>query len=80
MRFPQTAAAILLQSHIQSAFSFTDIDSLSMFVTSSETIIRICEMYTPYTPLLYEPPRGKTNNVVSNQVRYKPACAVTEDG
>ena len=26
-----------------------------------------------------EPPRGKTNNVVSDQVRYKPACAVTED-
>ena len=28
----------------------------------------------------YEPPRGKTNNVVSEQVRHKPACTVIEDG
>ena len=27
-----------------------------------------------------DPPRGKTNNVVSEQVRRKPACTVTEDG
>ena len=26
----------------------------------------------------YEPPRGKTNNVVSEQVRHKPACTSTE--
>ena len=25
-----------------------------------------------------EPPRGKTNEVVSEQVRHKPACTVTE--
>ena len=25
-----------------------------------------------------EPPRGKTNNVVSEQVRQKPTCTVTE--
>ena len=29
---------------------------------------------------LYEPPRGKTNNVVSGQVRHKPGCIVTEAG
>ena len=29
---------------------------------------------------IYELPRGKTNNVVSNHVRHKPACTVTEDG
>ena len=28
--------------------------------------------------LVYEPPRGKTNNVVSDQVRHKLACTVTE--
>ena len=28
----------------------------------------------------YEPPHGKTNNVVSDQVRHKPVCAVTEAG
>ena len=26
----------------------------------------------------FEPSRGKTNNVVSEQVRHKPACTVTE--
>ena len=26
----------------------------------------------------FEPPRGKTNNVVSEQVRHKPACTSTE--
>ena len=28
--------------------------------------------------LTYEPPCGKTNNVVSEQVRYKPACTSIE--
>ena len=28
----------------------------------------------------YEPPRGKTNNVVCEQVRHKSGCAVTEAG
>ena len=27
-----------------------------------------------------EPPLGKTNNVVSEQVRHKPACTATEAG
>ena len=27
---------------------------------------------------LFEPPRGKTNNVVSEQVLHKPACTSTE--
>ena len=26
---------------------------------------------------IYEPSRGKTNNVVSEQVRHKPACTCT---
>ena len=30
--------------------------------------------------LVYEPPRGKTNNVVSEQVRHKSGCTVTEAG
>ena len=30
--------------------------------------------------MAYEPPRGKTNNVVSEQVRHKPACTATEAG
>ena len=28
---------------------------------------------------LHESPREKTNNVVSEQVRHKPACTITED-
>ena len=33
-----------------------------------------------YNSLLntFEPPRGKTKNVVSEQVRHKPTCKVTE--
>ena len=31
-----------------------------------------------YTRKTYEPPRGKTNNVVSEQVRHKPTCTSTE--
>ena len=27
----------------------------------------------------FQPPRGKTNNMVSEQVRHKPGCTVTED-
>ena len=27
-----------------------------------------------------EPPRGKTNNVVSKQIRHKPGCTSTEAG
>ena len=27
---------------------------------------------------IFEPPRGKTNNVVFEQVRHKPACTSTE--
>ena len=35
--------------------------------------------HTPKVALLNEPPRGKTNNVVSEQVRHKPACTSTEE-
>ena len=33
-----------------------------------------------YEDWLNEPSRGKTNNVVSNQVRHKPSCTSTEAG
>ena len=32
------------------------------------------------TGLAFEPPRGKTNNVVSEQVQHKPGCTSREDG
>ena len=31
-------------------------------------------------PLLFEPQHEKTNFVVSDQVRHKPSCTITEDG
>ena len=34
----------------------------------------------PVTAVIIEPPRWKTNNVVSEQVRHKLSCIVTEDG
>ena len=34
----------------------------------------------PLTMIIIEPPRGKTNNVVSEQVRHKPSCTSTEAG
>ena len=36
-------------------------------------------MHTSVSILQFEPPRGKTNNVVSEQVRHKPACTSTEN-
>ena len=33
-----------------------------------------------YRYIKIEPPRGNTNNVVSEQVRHKPTCTVTEAG
>ena len=32
------------------------------------------------TLMTFEPPRGKTNNLVSEQVRHKSGCTVTEAG
>ena len=45
-----------------------------------ETVSRICVQGSLMIPLLvtFEPPREKTNNVVSEQVRHKPACTSTE--
>ena len=34
--------------------------------------------YNSGSLLSFEPPRGTTNNVVSEQVRHKPACTSTE--
>ena len=38
--------------------------------------IAFCRTKTIGIP--FEPPHGKTNNVVSEQVRHKPTCTVTE--
>ena len=57
--------------------------------TSNVLLLSACWTYfniikpscqTVYVILTYEPSRGKTNNVVSEQVRHKPACTATEAG
>ena len=41
---------------------------------------QFCVVHPSHHFKLYEPPRGKTNNVVSEQVEHKPSCTSTEDG
>ena len=45
-------------------------------MNSALTIDIIIEASNHYQ--IYEPPHGKTNNVVSEQVRHKSGCTVTE--
>ena len=40
-----------------------------------EGLVKVIDFSSMY---IYEPPHGKTNNVVSDQVRHKPTCTVTE--
>ena len=42
------------------------------------TIDDVTEDSVRSTMQKYEPPRGKSNNVVSEQVCHKPACTSTE--
>ena len=49
--------------------------------TSTELLFcaTVCKLQTPHINI-FEPSRGKTNNVVSEQVRHKPGCTSTEAG
>ena len=42
--------------------------------------VQVLSTYDSLLNALFEPPRGKTNNVVSDQVRHKPVCTVIENG
>ena len=44
----------------------------------SETIKNVISDAHNHSAQVFEPPRGKTNNVVSEQVRHKPTCTSTE--
>ena len=44
-----------------------------MAIMAVNTFVKVCA-----ARCTYEPPRGKTNNVVSDQVRHKPDCTVRE--
>ena len=49
-------------------------------VVQVDILTRVLEdmTHTPKVALLNEPPRGKTNDVVSEQVRHKPTCTSKE--
>ena len=59
-------------------FEFACYTLVILFITKyeNENHLMIDLSYT----MLNEPPREKTNNVVSDQVRHKPTCTVTEAG
>ena len=46
--------------------------------TECDTCAGVGEYNNMYIYDIIEPPRGKTNNVVSEQVRHKPTCTSTE--
>ena len=50
----------------------------SIFVTSICTMYQRLYQKVSGLALAFEPPRGRTNNVVSVQVHHKPACTSTE--
>ena len=45
-----------------------------------ETLATSFDSVNLFSRVRFEPPRGKTNNVVTEQVLLKPACTVTEAG
>ena len=52
--------------------------ALDCFIRSIRDVTLRNAAYWHLLFLIIEPPRGKTNNVVSEQVRHKPACTSTE--
>ena len=56
-----------------------------MHGSGGEQLSCTCSQYAHITAygkfsMKYEPVHEKTNNLGSDQVRYKPGCTVTEDG
>ena len=60
-------------------FNLYHLNSKSMFLLLSYLILRCIAVAIAvwHSPCIYEPSRGKTNNVVYEQVRHKPTCTVT---
>ena len=55
-----------------------ELQRISVYVATLQSIGQEAAKGTLKTA--YEPPRGKTNNVVAEQVQHKLRCASTEDG
>ena len=60
----------------QGTYKFTGYNMYGVIFISSGTAIhfRLLSLFLE----IIEPPRGKTNNLVSDQIRHKSVCAVTE--
>ena len=54
--------------------------NMVIMVECIETVNYSIQALTDPVNWAIEPPRGKTNNVVSDQVRHKPSCTSTEAG
>ena len=61
-------------------FFFYTVLSCRSLLTFTLIKMYITRIISFIAQLTYEPPRGKTNNVVSEQVRCIPACTVIEAG
>ena len=66
------AYVIIRFSHVAAQFMLN-----VCIMSGKEEIIRLFPGSINFS-VSFEPPRGKTNNVVSEQFRHKPACTVTE--
>ena len=57
-----------------------DASMITKILTSLQKLTSSDIPHTQVKQLMrYEPPLGKTNNVVSDQVRHKPVCTSTEN-
>ena len=64
-------------SFVYGGFSCVGFDvPVTRAMLSLKNLLLFLKAVHPFT--INEPPRGKTNNVVSEQVRHKPTCASTE--
>ena len=57
------------------------LDTANLEEVTMKTVLKDVRKFIDFhmlsSPSSYEPPRGKTNNVVSEQVRHKAACTST---
>ena len=78
-KYPLDRSLFVLSQDFDSALSR---DSGSALSRDSGSVIVPLQQYTyvqrKFIYITCEPPRGKTDNVVSEQVRHKPACTSTE--
>ena len=61
-----------------SFFLFYEINDVMLFEFLFINNAQLHMMVTHIILQIFEPPRGKTNNVVSEQVGHKPTCTSTE--